>query len=109
MKQNGGALLLNYFYSHPRYEDKPNISFDVRFRDKKKGRFLNSGRLPAQEFKNMDKANVLRFDENTEIEPQIRVLECRMGDLLDTDQAFNAASFKAYLYVTFTGYQVLGV
>lgn len=108
INNNGGAWALNYFYSHPVYANKPNISFDVRFYDKKRARFLNTSRLPAQEVLK-DQTDQLRFDVNTEIEPRLRVLECRMGDLLDTTQAFNAAQFAGYLYLVFDGYKVLEV
>ncbi len=108
LRDNGGALMMNFFYGHPQYENKPNISFDMRFYDKKRGRFLNTGRLPAQEICK-DKDVPLRFDVNTEVEPRLRILECRMGDLLDTDQAFDASQFRGYLYVVFSGYKVLEV
>ena len=69
---------------------------------------MNTGHLPAQEItKEQDVA--LRFDVNTEIEPRLRVLECRPGSLLDTDDAFDAAQFRGYLYVVFSGYKVLEV
>lgn len=106
LRNNGGALSLNYFRSHPLYTDKPNMSFDVRLRDKQRGVYLHSGRLSAHEVKKEQEV-VTRFDPNTTIEPRIRILEARMGNLLDTDQAFNAAQFRGWVYIILNGYKVL--
>ena len=48
-------------------------------------------------------AQPIRFDPNTELEPRIYINEVRMGNILDTDQAYNAAQVKVYLFVTFHG------
>jgi hypothetical protein len=114
IEDNGGALAVNYFFGHVDYQVRANTAFDLQLYDKKRNRFLHEEHLPpqvltAQGFSNKHNASPIRFDPNTEIEPRVRVLEVRMGDLLDTDQAFNAAQFKAYLHLIFKGYKVLEV
>lgn len=106
---NGGALTLNNFFGRGN-----RICWDLVLYDKKRGRRLHDDRLPpqvisAQGYANKENASPIRFDPNTEIEPRVRLLEVRMDDTLDTDQAFNAAQFAAYLNIIFIGYKVLEV
>jgi hypothetical protein len=114
IEDNGGALQDNYFFGHVDYEDKAIISFDLELYDRKRGRRLHEERLPpqlltAQGYANKETPRSVRFDPNTEIEPRLRLLEVRPGALLDTDQAFDAGQFRAYLYLVFEGYKVLEV
>lgn len=114
LANNGGAETLNYFYSNVQYEDKPNICFDLELFDTKRSRRLHEGHLPpqvitAQGFANKRNASEMRLDPNTEVEPRVRLLEVRPGDLLDTDQAYDAAQVQFYLNLIFIGYKVLEV
>lgn len=114
IEENGGALQVNYFFGHVDNDDKANIAFDIELYDRKRGRRLHEERLPpqvltAQGYANKETSNPVRFNVNSEIEPRIRLLEVRPGSLLNTDQAFNAAQFRAYLNFTFKGYKVLEV
>jgi hypothetical protein len=129
---NGGAVALDYFYSIPKgpseidpgpppvlkaFGDamrRPHICFDLELYDRKRQRLLHDEKLPpqlftAQNFANKNAASPIRFDVNTEVEPRVRILEMRMADLLDTDQAYNAAVVRGYLNLTFFGYKVLAV
>lgn len=112
--QNGGALSVNYFFSHVDYQNRANLSWDMRIFDKKRNRYLHEGHLPsqvltAQNYANKPVVSPVRFDPNTELRLDLRVLECRPGDLLDTDDAFNAAQFSAWFTVFFEGYKILEV
>jgi len=114
IESNGGAIQVNYFMGHVNYGPRANICFDLKLYDTKRGRFLHDDALPmqtlsAQNFANKYVSAPSRFDPNTEIEPRVRIQEIRPGSLLDTDAAFNAAQFAAYLCITFGGYKVLDV
>ncbi|NBT35338.1 MAG: hypothetical protein EBT03_07340 [Betaproteobacteria bacterium] len=116
LTNNGGALACNnLLYVNPETnvalpESRAiNISFDLGLYDKLRGRFLHdTDRMPphffsGQNFSNRRLVEPIRFDDNTEIEPRLYVNEIRAGTLLDTDQAYNAAMFKAYVMLTFFG------
>ena len=113
---NGGALAFNNFrfaeYAPPgpfAVPLPPDVSFDLGLYEKTRGRFLHDrDRMPinvfaGQNFANRKVAQPIRFDPNTELEPRIYINEVRMGNTLDTDQAYNAAQVKVYLFVTFHG------
>lgn len=113
---NGGALAFNNFrfleapQIGPAFQFmSPNVSFDIGLYDKTRGRFLHDrDRMPVQVFAGQNFANrkvaqPIRFDPNSELEPRIYINEVRMGRFLDTDQAYNAAQVKVYLFVTFHG------
>jgi hypothetical protein len=113
---NGGALAFNNFRfleaSPPGLLSAgvpPDVSFDLGLYEKTRGRFLHDrDRMPinvfaGQNFANRKVAQTIRFDPNTELEPRIYINEVRMGNTLDTDQAYNAAQVKVYLFVTFHG------
>jgi len=111
---NGGAETLNYFFANVNYNDKPNICWDLELFDNKRSRRLHEGHLPpqvitAQGYANKRNASPIRLDPNTDIEARLRLLEVRPGDLLDTDQAFDAAQVAFYLNLCFIGYKVLEV
>lgn len=112
IEMNGGALQENYFFGHVNYATRANIAWDMKLYDRKRARFLHDDALPsqvvtAQNFANKSLSSPTRFDPNTEIEPRIRIQEVRPGSLLDTDTAYDAAQFRAYLQITFFGYKVL--
>jgi hypothetical protein len=80
--------------------------------DKKRGRFLTDGRLPAEAFVGGAFSNKLtpkqtRWNVDTEIEPRILVTEVSMGPPLDGAQPYAAAKVAAYINVAFIGYNVL--
>jgi hypothetical protein len=115
---NGGALAFNNFrfldYSPPPVGFAtvlpPDVSFDLGLYEKTRGRFLHDrDRMPinvfaGQNFANRKVGQAIRFDPNTELEPRVYINEVRMGNVLDTDQAYNAAQVKVYLIITFHGY-----
>lgn len=112
VEDNGGGLQCNFFFGHQSYEDKPNVCFDLILHDKRRGRRIHDGHLPSQimgsqNLGGRDVARSIRFDPNTEIEPRVRLLEVRMGSLLDTTAAYDAAQFKGYLNIMFEGFKVL--
>ena len=114
IENNGGALVQNYFFSHVDYQTRAMTCFDVQIYDRKRSKRLHEGWLPmqtlcGQDFANKRSARPARFDPNSEIEIRVRLLEERMGDLLDTTQAFDAAQFRGYLYIVIGGYKVLEV
>lgn len=112
---NGGALAFNNFRfieGNPALPNPilaPDVSFDLGLYEKTRGRFLHDrDRMPinvfaGQNFANRKVAQPIRFDPNTELEPRIYINEVRMGNALATDQAYNAAQVKVYLFVTFHG------
>lgn len=115
---NGGALAFNNFSfiegqppgSPLNAPNPPNVSFDIGLYEKTRGRFLHDrDRLPVhlfagQNFANRKVAQPIKFDPNTELEPRIYINEVRMGDTLNTTQAYNAAQVRVYLFMTFHGY-----
>lgn len=118
VEQNGGALACNYFFGDARLTQSPTGSvrtcFDIQLYDKKRGRRLHEEHIPpqllcAQGYDNKLRSRQVRLPPNTEIEPRVRVLEVRPAGLLDTDQAYAAAQFRAYLGLVFKGYKVLDV
>lgn len=86
-----------------------DLCFDIGLYDKLRGRFLHDqDRLSPLSFfgkavTNTPLGQEIRFDANTELEPRIYLNEFRMGDVLGTDQAFNAAQARAYITVVFLG------
>lgn len=107
---NGGAVVLPNI-SNASF-DSPHVSFEMALYDKKRGRFLTDGKLPAEAFVGGAFANKLtpketRFNVDTEIEPRLTVTEVRMGSWLNGEQAYNAASVAAYVNVAFIGYNIL--
>ena len=107
---NGGALAFNNFRFiegdpvGPNPVFAPDVSFDLGLYEKTRGRFLHDrDRMPinvfaGQNFANRKVAQPIRFDPNTELEPRIYINEVRMGNILDTTQAYNAAQVKVYLF-----------
>jgi hypothetical protein len=108
--RNGGALAFNNFRAVEGNYSPPYVSFDIGLYEKTRGRFLHDrDRLPVQLFAGQNFANrrvaqPIKFDPNTELEPRIYVNEVRMGNALDTNEAYNAAQVKVYVFVSFHGY-----
>ncbi len=112
IERNGGAIAMNNFaldgYITP---TRPNISFELDLYDRKRGRSINDGKLPAETFAGgafeFKKApSIVRMDVDTEIEPRLYVDEVRMGANLNADQPFNAARVRAYVSLVLKGYFV---
>ncbi len=114
---NGGAQVLNNFANPPvasAYKP-PKICFDIELYDRKRGRSITDGRVPAEiflgggyEFKNVGAGVPVRFDVDTEIEPRVYINECRMSSpALDTNTPFNASSVQCYLNIVWKGYYAL--
>lgn len=121
LDNNGGAISFDgnsyippeKWYNFP-YTGAPlrytgDICFDIGLYDKLRGRFLHDqDRVTSMLFSGKSVVNKplgqeIRFDANTELEPRIYLNEFRMGAMLDTDQAFNAAQARAYIAVVFLG------
>lgn len=112
---NGGAMPLDYFggtfstLSAPQ-PNLPNIAFEIELYDKLRSRRMHENRLPVEMFQggriaNRSTASVLMFEKGSKIEPRLFINEIRMGSILDTDQAFNAASVKVWVCIVFKGTQ----
>ena len=125
LEENGGAMPMDYFggtfsnlsgspISGALQSNLPNISFEVELYDKIRGRRMHDQRLPVEMFQGGRMAHrstpsPLVFEKGSKIEPRIFINEIRMGSVLDTDQAFNAASVKAYVVIVFKGTQHIEV
>jgi hypothetical protein len=110
LSMNGGAVIVpNVANANHR---SPRVCFEMALYDKKRGRFLTDGRLPAEAFVGGAFSNKLtpkqtRWNVDTEIEPRILVTEVSMGPPLDGAQPYAAAKVAAYINVAFIGYNVL--
>lgn len=107
---NGGAVVIpniaNANFS------SPHVCFEMALYDKKRGRFLTDGKIPAESFVGGAYANKLvpketRFNVDTEVEPRLTITEVRMGSPLDQAQPYSVASVAAYVNVVFLGYNIL--
>jgi hypothetical protein len=125
-QSNGGAIRVNYFYdefsnlytNNPGQTDqndyKPVINFEMVLFDKKRSRKLHDEVLTphilcAQDFANKYLGRPMRFDPNTTIEPRVRLLKVRPGNMLSSTYGpnFSHADFRGYLNLIFKGYKVL--
>lgn len=117
--QNGGAMPLDFFggtfstISTPQ-PNLPNISFEIELYDKLRGRRLHDGRLPSEMFGGgrhgpRKTPSPLVFPQGSKIEPRLYLTELRMGSILDTTAAFNAASVKGWVCLVFKGIESLEV
>jgi hypothetical protein len=110
LSMNGGAVIVpNVANANHR---SPRVCFEMALYDKKRGRFLTDGRLPAEAFVGGAFSNKLtpkqtRWNVDTEIEPRILVTEVSMGPPLDGTQPYSVARVAAYINVAFIGYNVL--
>jgi hypothetical protein len=110
LSMNGGAVIIpNIANANHR---SPRVCFELALYDKKRGRFLTDGRLPAEAFVGGAFSNKLtpkqtRWNVDTEIEPRLLVTEVSMGPPLDREQLYSVANVAAYINVVFTGYNVL--
>jgi hypothetical protein len=110
LSMNGGAVIIpNVANANHR---SPRVCFELALYDKKRGRFLTDGRLPAEAFVGGAFSNKLtpkqtRWNVDTEIEPRILVTEVSMGPPLDGAQPYDVANVAAYINVAFIGYNVL--
>lgn|GEM_PF-5804114 len=110
LSMNGGAVIIpNIANANHR---SPRVCFELALYDKKRGRFLTDGRLPAEAFVGGAFSNKLtpkqtRWNVDTEIEPRILVTEVSMGPPLDGTQPYSVAKVAAYINVAFIGYNVL--
>ncbi len=116
---NGGAMPMDYFGGtfSTISEDQPNlpnISFEVELYDKLRGRRLHDKRLPVEMFQggriaSRSTASPIIFEKGSKIEPRLFVNEIRMGSVLDTNAAFDAASVKVWVCLVFKGLQNIEV
>lgn len=119
VSMNGGAMPMDYFggtFSTLSNEQPnlPNISFEIELYDRLRGRRMHDKRIPSEMLQGGRIANALRssplvFEKGSKIEPRLFVKEIRMGSVLDTAQAYNAASVKAYVCIVFRGVQQLEI
>ncbi len=112
---NGGAMPLDYFggtfstLSTPN-PNAPNISFDVELWDGQRGRRLHEGKLPPEMWQGGRVAHrrtgsPIILPKGTIVEPRLYLNELRLGSVLDTTTAFNAASVKGWVCLLFKGIQ----
>lgn len=107
---NGGAAIIPNIANAN--HTSPRVCFEMALYDKKRGRFLTDGSLPAEAFVGGAFSNKLtpkqtRWNVDTEIEPRLIITEVNMGPVLEAAKAYNAASVAVYVNVAFTGYNVL--
>ena len=110
LQMNGGAVIIPNIANAN--HTSPRVCFDLALYDKKRGRYLTDGSLPAESFVGGAFANKLvpkqtRFNVDTEIEPRLTITEINMGPVLDATKAYAAASVAVYVNVAFIGYNVL--
>lgn len=110
LSMNGGAIIIpniaNANFTSPR------VCFEMALYDKKRGRYLTDGKLPAEAFVGGAFSNKLtpkqtRWNVDTEIEPRIFVTEVNMGPPLALAQPYALANVAAYINVVFVGYNIL--
>lgn len=112
---NGGAMPMDFFggtfstLSTPQ-PNLPNISFDLEFYDRLRGRRMHDKRIPSEMLQggriaSRSTASPLVFEKGSKIEPRLFVKEIRMGSILDTEASYTAASVKAWVCVVLKGEQ----
>jgi hypothetical protein len=109
---NGGACLFNNFSTMGLEQSGtivPILGFELGLYDKKRGRYIGDGVMPSEMFASgtfgdRKLPEPIRFEVDTELEPRVYVTEVRMGDFLDTDQAYEAARVQCFLSIAFKGY-----
>lgn len=116
---NGGAMPLDFFGGtfstiSTDQPNLPNIAFEVELYDKRRGRRLHDKRLPCEmfsggRFANRAVGSPIVLEQGTRFEPRLFVNEFRMGSVLDTDTAFNAASVKGWVALVFKGVEQIEV
>ena len=110
LSMNGGAVIIPNIANAN--HTSPRVCFELALYDKKRGRFLTDGSLPAEAFVGGAFSNKMtpkqtRFNVDTEIEPRLVITEVNMGPVLDGAVAYAAASVAVYVNVAFIGYNVL--
>lgn len=108
---NGGAQALLNYSGLAFTDEQPNISFDLELHDVKRGVSLTDGKIPIEAFAGVtfgpkEMKVPLLFPVDTEIEPRIYINEFRMGNILDTDAFFDAASVVGWINLVFEGSEV---
>ena len=110
LSMNGGAVIIPNIANAN--HTSPRVCFEMALYDKKRGRFLTDGSLPAEAFVGGAFSNKMtpkqtRFNVDTEIEPRLVITEVNMGPVLEGARAYAAASVAVYVNVAFIGYNVL--
>lgn len=112
---NGGAMPLDFFggtfstlADQATHTNLPNIAFEVELYDKIRGRRMHDGRLPVEMFQggrfgHRSTPSDIVWAQGSRIEPRLYVTEIRMGDILNADANFLAASVKAWVCLVFKG------
>jgi hypothetical protein len=112
---NGGAMPLDFFGGtfstiSSAQPNLMNLAFEIELYDKLRGRRMHDGRLPVEMFQggrlgHRKTASEIVWPQGSRIEPRLFLTEFRMGSVLDTDAAFNAASVKGWVCLVFKGIQ----
>ncbi len=112
---NGGAMPLDFFggtfstlAEQATHTNLPNIAFEVELYDKIRGRRMHDGRLPVEMFQggrfgHRKTPSDIVWSQGSRIEPRLYVTEIRMGDILNAQANFDAASVKAWVCLVFKG------
>jgi hypothetical protein len=113
---NGGGMVLDNFAGRqPGLSaafETPRVSVDIDLYDKKRGRSITSGRMPAETFVGGTYGDKLLgepcvFEHGTELEPRLYVNEIAMGSALNTNQLYDPASVAAWVHLVIRGHTVL--
>lgn len=119
IENNGGAQIVTDFtnaYVEPTFALSPSsplhVCFEIDIYDKKRGRSITDGRIPAEaflglNFENKLAAGHLRFDPDTELEPRVYITAIN-GRIQGVDETeFNFNQISVFLNIAFCGYNQL--
>ncbi len=89
----------------------PSIHFDIDLYDKKRGRSITDGRVPAETFfagtLGFKPEDELRWDVDTEVEPRLYVNQARVPNMDTSATIFADARVSFYVMLTMHGYTTL--
>jgi hypothetical protein len=109
---NGGARILQNLSDVNFNYREPSISWDIDIYDKRRGRSITSGRIPAETifggtmgYKKWKKP--VRWDVDTEIEPRLYVNHARVPFQDTNGPVFDASQVAFYVNVVFKGFLAL--
>lgn len=115
LTMNGGAMPMDFFggtFSTASLEvqDLPNIAFELEFFDRLRNRRMHDKKIPPEllqggRFAHRKLASPMFFPKGSKVEVRLFVNEIRFGSALNTDQAYEAASFKSYVCLLLKGRQ----
>lgn len=112
IEANGGARVLQNLSDIKYGYQEPSLSWEIDVYDKKRGRSITDGKIPAETFfggtmgfKPLKKP--ARWDVDTEIEPRLYVTQARVPQLDSDDDLYAASQVAFYVNVVFKGFLAL--